>query len=136
MLTCNNWNRKILLFFDYKGYIIKLNIWDTKYLDSGCVYFPNKFLQNADIIFLFYDFFEMITFNEITNKMPYLEQQYKRNVLFSLIRNKNDKYGKEEISDEEVLEFADKKNMLFFHLSHDEKNETSIKKLFESVLNE
>ena len=42
----------------------------------------------------------------------------------------------EEVSDEEALEFADKYNMLFFHLSLHEKYETGIKELFETVLNE
>ena len=60
----------------------------------------------------------------------------KKNTIFALIRNKYDNTRKEAISDEEALEFADLNNMLFFHLSLHEKNETGIKELFEKVLNE
>ena len=54
----------------------------------------------------------------------------------ALIRNKYDNTYRNEISDEEALEFADENNMLFFHLSLHEKNETGVKELFETILNE
>ena len=56
--------------------------------------------------------------------------------MITLIRNKYDYKCRNEISDDEPLEFADKKNMPFFHLSLHEKYETGVKQLFETVLNE
>ena len=68
-------------------------------------------------------------------KKNFFDNNFKRNTIFALIRNKYD-ITKEEISDEEAIEFADSNNMLFFHLSLFEENETGIKELFENVFNE
>ena len=92
--------------------------------------------RKADIVFLFYDSSYKNTLDSIEQNLALINRECKRNVIFALIRNKYDKVGKAEISDEEALEFADKNNMMLFHLSLHEKNETGIKELFETVLNE
>ena len=78
----------------------------------------------------------MRTLDAIKDKIYFFNDYCIRNAIFALIRNKYDYKCRNEISDEEALEFADKNNMLFFHLSLHEKNETGIKELFETVLNE
>ena len=122
------------LILYHKGINVKLMIFDTVWINSptfnldGC-------LQEADIIFLFYESSSKYSFKAIQDKKYYFDNYCKRNKILALIRNKYDK-GIEEISDEEALEFADKNNMLFFHLSLHTKNETGIKELFENVLDE
>ena len=68
--------------------------------------------------------------NRLKNKKHFFGDCRFKNKIFVLIRNKYD-ITKEEISDEEAIEFEDSNNMLFFHLSLHEKNETGIKELFE-----
>ena len=92
-------------------------------------------MSKADIVFLLYESFQKRTFDAIKNQKYIFEYYCKKNTLFALIRNKYD-IRSEDISEEEALEYADRNNMLFFHLSLHEKNETGIKELFENVFNE
>ena len=125
-----------LLILNYKGINVELKIWDTEWLNSRLFNLQKRIYENADIVFLFYDSSSKETFNTIINKTYYFEDYCKKNTIFALIRNKYDNKYREEVSDEIALEFADKNNMLFFHLSLHEKNETGVKELFENVLNE
>ena len=123
------------LFINYRDTIVKFIIWDTPWINSiqffGCMHL----FRIADIFFLFYDSSYKSSLDAIEKKLALINKDCKRNVIFALIRNKYDKDGKAEISDEEALEFADKNNMMLFHLSLHEKNETGIKELLETVLN-
>ena len=72
-------------------------------------------------------------------KKFYIENDIQENPILILIRynyqkhfNSNEK--KDLISDEEALEYADKNNIYFTHISSIEKNETGIKELLYTVL--
>ena len=123
------------LIFNYKDRNVKLRIFDTTFLNNFCSTGSKQIFKEVDIVFLFYDSSIKYTFETIKNKKNFFDNNFKRNTIFALIRNKYD-ITKEEISDEEAIEFADSNNMLFFHLSLFEKNETGIKELFENVFNE
>ena len=123
------------LNFNYKDINVKLKIWDTEWLYSLYSSSFHKFVKKVDIVLLFYDSSMKCTFETFKNKKYFFDNNFKRNTIFALIRNKYD-INKEEISDEEAIEFADSNNMLFFHLSLIEKNENGINELFENVLNE
>ena len=124
-----------LLNLIYKYINVKLQIWDTVWLNSPSFFLSCTSFQKADIVFLFYDSSNKFTFESIKKRKHFFGDCRFKNKIFVLIRNKYD-ITKEEISDEEAIEFADSNNMLFFHLSLHEKNETGIKELFENVLNE
>ena len=124
-----------LLALNYRDINIILTIWDTEWLTSRLFHIQKRLFENADIVFLLYESSSSYTFTSIKDKIYFFEVNCKRNAIFALICNKYDKC-RNEISDEEALEFADINNMLFFHLSLHEKNETGIKELFETVLNE
>ena len=129
------------LAFNHKDIIAELHIWDTQWLNSISCGFDKNLLKNTDIVFLFYDSYVKRTFETIKESIIFFNKKRRANIIFALIRNKYDKkrnynFRNEEVSEEEALEFADKYNMLFFHLSLHEKYETGIKELFETVLNE
>ena len=124
-----------ILYLNYKNINVKLIIWDTEWLNSPKFIFLSKYFEKADIVFLFYDSSNKFTFESIKKQKDFFGDCRLKNKIFALIRNKYD-ITKEEISDEEAIEFADSNDMLFFHLSLHEKNETGIKELFENVLNE
>ena len=72
-------------------------------------------------------------------KKFYIENDIQENPILILIRynyqkhfNSNEKINL--ISDEEALEYADKNNIYFTHISSTEKNETGIKELLYTVL--
>ena len=124
-----------ILYLNYKNINVKLIIWDTEWLNSPQFFFLSTYFQKADIVFLFYDSSDKSTLESIKKQKNFFDCHCKKNTIFALIRNKYD-ITEELISDEEAIEFADRNNMLFFHLSLHEKNETGIKELFENVLNE
>ena len=124
-----------ILYLNYKNINVKLIIWDTLWLSSPKFIILSTYFQKADIVFLFYDSSDKSTLESIKKRKNFFDCRCKKNTIFTLIRNKYEK-TKGVISDEEAIEFADSNNMLFFHLSLHEKNETGIKELFENVLNE
>ena len=123
------------LILNHKYIIVEIRIFDTIRFNSHRFNSLFRLFEKADIVFLFYDSSYKYSFESIKDKQYFFAQHCKKNTIFALIRNKYD-IKKEEISDEEALEYADLNNMLFFHLSLHEKNETGIKELFEKVLNE
>ena len=126
----------IFLKLKYKDINIKFIIWDTEWINSARFYNNSNLFKKADIVFLFYDSSSEFALDAFKDKKNFFKEVCKRNAIFALIRNKYDINRRIEISDEEALEFADENNMLFFHLSLHEKNETGVKELFETVLNE
>ena len=124
------------LKLNYRDKFINFIIWDTPQVNTHYFYYSSNLFRKAEMIFLFYDSSYKYSLDSIKEILDPIYWYCKSKPIFALIRNKYDKNGKIEISDEEALEFADKKNMLFFHLSLHEKNETGVKELFETILNE
>ena len=127
------YSSKIVKFRDK---IFKLDIWDT----SGQERFKmlnRVFYKESDVILLFYDSFNKQSFEEI--KEFYKDcRLHNENCKYIVIRDKYDLKleNKEYVSDEEVLEFADKRNIFFVHMSPYEKYETGIDDLIYLLLNE
>ena len=115
-----------LFILNYKGITVELTIWDTEWLGSIRLFSQREIYERADIVFIFYQSSSRYSFDKIIHTKYFFDEYCKRNTIFALIRNKYDLY-REEISDEEVLEFADKNNMLFFHLSLHEKMKLVLK---------
>ena len=93
---------------------------------------------------MFYDSFDRDSFEIAKSyyKGIKTESNKELNPIYILVRSKYELNKTTQdnwngfVSDEEALEFADKNNMLFFHLSFNEKNETGFKELFENIINE
>ena len=124
---------KIVKFHDKK---FKLDIWDT----AGQERFKRVnsiFYKECDVILLFYDSFNKQSFEEI--KEIYddcILRNYNKNCKYIIIRDKYDLKLENQnyVSDEEVLEFADKNNILFTHMSSYEKYETGINNLIHLIV--
>ncbi len=95
------------------GKKINLNIWDT----AGQERFRtvNKiFLKNSKIVILVYDITQKKTFEKIVEFwFPKIEEVLGKDIIIGLAGNKSDLYEKEDISVEEVKQFAEKNNMIF-----------------------
>ena len=120
----------------YKNKIIKIQLWDT----SGVPIYESiitRYFKGTQAIILCYDAYERDSFNYIKNKISQI-QQTNNNAICVLIRNKYDSKINEKnvniVSDEEVLEFADKNNLFFQHISCFEKNGNGIINLIELIL--
>ena len=122
----------------FQDKLFNLGIWDT----AGRQNFESIasiFYKNCDVILLFYDSFNKQSFERI--KEIYKDciiQNINKKCIYFVIRNKYDLKvkDKEYVSDEEVLEFADKNNIFFTHMSSYEKYETGIENLIYLILNE
>lgn len=126
----------IKLILNYRDININIIIRDTTWINRDYFFNYLSLFKKADFIFFFYESFSQYYLDSIKTKLDLFNKFCNRNLIFVLIRCRYDIGGKIEISDEEALEFADKNNMLFFHLSLNEKNETGVKELFETVINE
>ena len=127
------------IFVKYKGKLFNLELWDTagqlKYFRLNRIFY-----KDAYVILNFYDPFKKESFeyvkkcfesaNDINN--PFL-------CSYILIKNKYDlnetKDEKIMISDEEVLEYANKNNLSFRNLSNLEKYNSGIEEIFEDCIN-
>ena len=91
------------------------------------------FLRGCYAALLFYDSFNRKSFERIKRAYS-LHKDILNNMVF-LIRTECDLNMKSEIndfvSDEEAIEYADKNNMIFLHISSFEKNDNG----FENLLN-
>ena len=96
-----------------EGQKINLNIWDT----AGQERFRtvNKiFLKNSKIVILVYDITKKATFEKIVDFWyPKVCEVLGQDIIIGLAGNKSDLYEKEDISVEEVKQFAEKNNMIF-----------------------
>ena len=120
----------------YKNKTIKIQLWDT----SGAPIYESiitRYFKGTQAILLCYDAYDRDSFNYIKNKISQI-QQTNNKAICVLIRNKYDSKINEKnvniVSDEEVLEFADKNNLFFQHISCFEKNENGIINLIELIL--
>ena len=121
-------------YIKFKNKIFKLHIYDS----SGSERFENiikYYYKGSFVILLFYDSFDRNSFEKV--KRIYNEN-YSINSIYILVRNKYDlkseKEFKDFVSDEEALEYADKNNMFFEHISNFEKYEKGINNLIELIL--
>ena len=127
----------ITLCIKYKNKKIKIQFWDT----SGNPLYVNniiiKFLKITKVNIFCYDAYDRDSFNYIKNKIAQIKE-INNKVICVLIRNKYDSKINANnvniVSDEEGLEFADKNNLIFRHISCFEKNENGIINLFEFIL--
>ena len=85
---------------------------------------------------IFFLFFMIILIESLEKAKSYIYEikEESRNPILVLINTKYDLYldstkNENFVTDEEALEFADKHNILFFHISNFEKYETGIKEL-------
>ena len=125
----------ISIYIKFNNKNFKLQIWDTQgnelYIDI-----IKCFFHASSIVLLFYDAFDKQSFEYV--KKIYSEQKNLVKCLFYLIRIKYDLNIKPEnkdfVSDEEALEYADKNNILFLHLSSFEKYDNGINSLLNYVL--
>ena len=125
-----------ILCIRYKNKIIKTQLWDT----SGVPIYESiitRYFKGTQAILLCYDAYERDSFNYIKNKFSQIKQTNNKAICV-LIRNKYDSKINENnvniVSDEEVLEFADKNNLFFQHISCFEKNGNGIINLIELIL--
>ena len=122
----------------FNGKTYKLQIFDF----SGQVRFKTILYghyNNASFILIFYDALDKDSFEEA--KSFYEEtKENNHNPIYFLIRIKYDlnlnSEKNEIVSDEEALEFADKNNLIFTHISSFEKYEDGIENLFDLILKE
>ena len=126
---------KIVKFHDKT---FELDIWDV----AGQERFNHLrpfYYQESDVILLFYNSFNKQSFETIKEFYnDCILRNINKNCKYIVIRDKYDLKleNKEYVSDEEVLEFADKNNLLFTHISSYEKYETGIDNLIYLILNE
>ena len=127
------------IFVKYKGKLFKLELWDTA---GKLKYFAltKIFYKDAHAVLNFYDPFKKESF-EYAKKCFESVNGINSAFLCSyiLIKNKYDlketKDGKIMISDEEVLEYANKNNLSFRNLSNLEKYDSGIEEIFEDCIN-
>ena len=123
-----------LFYIKYKNSLIKIQFWDTT---EGVQFENNFFMRGCHSFILCYDAYDRDSFNYIKNKYSEIKNEH-NNAICALIRNKYDikanKDNKNIVSDEEALEFADANNIIFRHISSNEKSENGIIKLFELIL--
>ena len=117
----------------------KLQIWDL----SGHILFENivsAYYKGANIILIFFDSFDRSSFEKAKSiYKERIQDKFTKDKICLLIRSKygnSQKELKDFVSDEEALEFADKNNLLFKHISCFEKYETGIKELIMLFLNQ
>ena len=98
---------------------------------------------NNRVFLIFYDAFDRKTFENAKKNIHGIKTKTHNDPLYILIRNKYELGLKEKnnddidiVKDEEALEFAEKNNLYFFHLSFFEKYETGIEQLIKFIINE
>ena len=123
----------------FKNKIFRLYIFNYYGIELGY-----NIIRCSDVFLLFYDAYDRYSFEKVRDKVKYIydehyEQQNNNfNCILFLIRSKyelslksqNDDY----VSDEEAMEYADKNNMLFTHISSFEKYDSGIKNLLNLIL--
>ena len=124
---------KIITFENMSDKQISLDIWDTagqeKYKSL-----TKFFYKDAAVAILVYDITQKITFENLKNFWYGQLQEFgTKNIIIGLAGNKADKYDKEEVSEAEARQFADKIGAFFEITSA--KNNTGINDLFMCAAN-
>ena len=112
----------------------QLDLWDTagqeKYRSLG-----RHFYKNAYIVIFVYDITVKKTFEDIKNvwyeDIKVFGEKYK---IFAIAGNKSDLYEKEEVTEDEVSDYANEINASFFLVSA--KSGNNISNLFDKVVDE
>ena len=126
---------------EYNNDIYCIDIWDTGGTEKYTA-LTGFFVEEANIVFIFYDYFDKQTFERAKFWFSYTKERNEPNIpIFILVANKYDlclesKDNDNIIPDEEAIEFAEANNILFAHLSLKEKYSNGIKELFDKALKE
>ena len=115
--------------FVYRGFKIKLQIWDT----AGQERFhsiTNNFFHNADGILFVYDITNKRSFEGI--KIWITETEEFGNLKKLLLGNKCDLKHKKNVSDDEVKQYCNEKNMECYEISA--KENINLKEVFERIV--
>ena len=138
ILTIGAKYRRINIKFEKKTFLVHICI--TPGHESFYSQF-NLYINQSNIILIFYDPLNRYSFDKIKYFMELIKNiiPSSENLVIAIVRSKYElnidkNNSKNIVSDEEALEYADKNNLLFFHLSIFEKYETGIKELINSVL--
>ena len=125
----------------YDNNYCKLNLWDTsgeeKYERLAKVFYPT-----ADIILLFFNYNNKKSFEKTKQLLNSIKDlNIKSNVIIALIGNKYQETNCSQennlmLSEEEVLEFVQEKNLIYGHLSILEKYSNGINELVHKIVRE
>ena len=123
----------------HKNIYYQLDVWDTsgkeKY-DSLTTFF----YKDADIIFIFFIYNNKDSFKRAKSIFQKAKIVTKPNAIFALIGTKYDKNknclkeNEHILHEEEILEFVDKNNLFFGHLSIKEKYSNGINEIFMKAM--
>ena len=123
----------------YKGKLFKLELWDKagklKYFNLTKIFY-----KESHVILNFYNPFKKDSFEYIKNCFESVNELNSQFLCkYIIIKNKCDlnetKDQKIMISDEEVIEYADKNNLSFRNLSNLEKYGSGIEEIIEDCIN-
>ena len=118
--------------------IYKFQIWDTAGLERFQT-ITKTYYKGANIILIFYDALDKSSFEKAKILFKECLNDNKKQIYF-LIRSKYElnlsSKNDEIVSDEEALEFADKNNLIFAHISSFENYGNGIDNLFDLILKE
>ena len=115
----------------YKGKKIKLQIWDT----AGQERFKtvtSAYYRGADGIIIVYDQSEKTTFEHINNWIEDISKYTNEEPIKIVLGNKNDLIDKNEVSDDDILNFENKTNIPVVKISA--KNSFQINLAFEKLI--
>ena len=123
----------------FKNKIFKIKIWDT----TGREEFNNLltlYAKGSDVYLLFYNSLNRKSFKRVDKILKAMkENNPKKNAIYILICCKYDLKVEpytNVVTEEEVLEYADKNNLLFCHLSNKEEYKKEITGILSKILNE
>ena len=122
----------------YKNKIYSFEFWDNagniKYRSLNMI-----FVSNSKVILIFYNHMNRNSFETAKELISWSKDRCINNPIYVLVCNKyqlnmNEK-TKNIVRDEEVLEYAEKNDILFSHISIFDKYEDGINELFIKILN-
>ena len=128
-------------FIVYKKFYFQIDIWETSGQDKYDA-ITKFFCKDADIVFIFFIYNSKDSFVRANALFQLVKYNTKPDAIFALIGNKYDedknciKEEKNLLNEEEILEFFEKNNLIFGHLSIKEKYSKGINEIFMKVMNE
>ena len=98
-----------------------------------------NFFRNSNIFLAFYNAFDRESFDKAKSNIRKFQNINNANTIIVLCRSKyeislNSKENQDIITDEEAMEYADKNEIIFFHIASFEKYETGINQLIKLIL--
>ena len=138
----------ILVGMKFNNKIFKFHIYNTTNSERGAIERMDvRFYSKTDVFLIFYEPYKE-NYNSFEYDLSFKNAKkfyndaynYNKNALFCLIRiNYKDKYdlsSKVFVPEEEALEFAHENNLLYFHISINEKYDSGLNQLFYYILKE